>query len=230
MNRYLLTHQDTKSPIAEAFRTLRTNLQFSFLGKDVKSLLVTSAGPGEGKSTVICNLAVALAQSGKRVVLVDTDLRRPMVHKALELDNDFGLTNMLINGPTEAAISNSEIPNLFVVTSGPIPPNPAELLESEKMDQVIAFLKQGADILLFDCPPVVAVTDAAIMSRKVDGVILVSRLGVTDRGALLHAKELLDQVGAKILGVVANGVSGVNGYGYYYYYYDSNTKGAKAGL
>lgn len=218
----LITHLDPKSPIAEAFRTIRTNLQFSSLDSELRTIVITSAGPGEGKSTVLANLAVALAQSDQNVILVDSDLRRPTVHKKFNIENSIGLTNMLMKGPSDDVLREVGIPNLQVVTSGPLPPNPSELLGSKMMDKVIDYLKSKAEIVLFDCPPVVAVTDAALLGRKVDGVIMVARMGVVHQEALKNAKTLLENVQARILGVVLNGVSTAqSGYGYYYYYYDS---------
>lgn len=227
----LITHQDPKSPVAEAFRTIRTNLQFSSLDSEIRTIAITSAGPGEGKSTVLANLAVALAQSDKKVILVDSDLRRPTVHKKFGIENTTGLTNLLINGLTEDVLRDVGVPNLKVVTCGPLPPNPSELLGSKMMDKVIEFLKGHADMVLFDCPPVVAVTDAALLGRKLDGVIMTVRLGVVQQDALKRAKTLLENVQARVLGMVLNGVNAANGgYGYYYYYYyDSHDEGEVAG-
>lgn len=218
-NETLITYHDHKSPISEAFRTLRTNLQYSAVDRELKTILVTSAGPGEGKSTISANLAIAIAQSGKKVIVADADLRRPVLHKIFGADNPVGMTNMLVNGPSDECILDIGIPNLRIITSGPLPPNPAEMLASGMMEKVIAHLKEKADIVLFDCPPVIAVTDVPVLSRKVDGVLLVVRLGQVGRDLLLRAKMQLDKVQARILGVVANGVTVSNGYGYYYYYY-----------
>lgn len=221
VNDSLITHLDPKSPVAEAFRTLRTNLQFSALDRELRTLLVTSAGPGEGKSTITLNLAIAITQSGKEVILVDADLRKPVIHKRFGLRNEIGLTNILVHGPAEEALQETAVPNLKVVTSGPIPPNPAEMLASGMMDKVRDFLKERAEMVLFDCPPVVAVTDAAVLSRKVDGVLLVVQLGAVEREAARQAKALLENVDAPLLGVVINNVAESSGY-YYYYYYTSD--------
>src|SRR5690554_2450082 len=202
MDNSLITHYDPKSPVAEAFRTLRTNLQFSALDRELRTLLVTSAGPGEGKSTITLNLAIAITQSGKEVILVDADLRKPVIHKRFGLRNEIGLTNILVHGPAEEALQETAVPNLKVVTSGPIPPNPAEMLASGMMDKVRDFLKERAEMVLFDCPPVVAVTDAAVLSRKVDGVLLVVQLGAVEREAARQAKTLLENVKAPLLGIV----------------------------
>ncbi|NLY88871.1 MAG: CpsD/CapB family tyrosine-protein kinase [Firmicutes bacterium] len=221
VNNSLITHLDPKSPVAEAFRTLRTNLQFSALDRELRTLLVTSAGPGEGKSTITLNLAIAITQSGKEVILVDADLRKPVIHKRFGLRNEIGLTNILVHGPAEEALQETAVPNLKVVTSGPIPPNPAEMLASGMMDKVRDFLKERAEMVLFDCSPVVAVTDAAVLSRKVDGVLLVVQLGAVEREAARQAKALLENVDAPLLGVVINNVAESSGY-YYYYYYTSD--------
>src|SRR5690554_1477116 len=222
MDNTLITYHDPKSPVAEAFRTLRTNLQFSALDRELRTLLVTSAGPGEGKSTVITNLAVAVAQSGKSVILVDADLRKPVIHKRFGLGNDVGLTNILVHGPAESVLQDVGIANLQVVTSGPIPPNPAEMLDSGMMEKTRDFLKEKADIVLFDCPPVVAVTDAALLSRKMDGVLLVVQLGSVEREAARRAKTLLENVQAPLLGLVINNIPAAGGYYYYYYYSDED--------
>lgn len=221
VNNSLITHLDPKSPVAEAFRTLRTNLQFSALDRELRTLLVTSAGPGEGKSTITLNLAIAITQSGKEVILVDADLRKPVIHKLFGLRNEIGLTNILVHGPAEEALQETAVPNLKVVTSGPIPPNPAEMLASGMMDKVRDFLKERAEMVLFDCPPVVAVTDAAVLSRKVDGVLLVVQLGAVEREVARQAKALLENVDAPLLGVVINNVAESSCY-YYYYYYTSD--------
>lgn len=218
MDNSLITHYDPKSPVAEAFRILRTNLQFSALDRELRTMLVTSAGPGEGKSTITLNLAIAIAQSGKNIILVDADLRKPVVHKRLGLRNEIGLTNILVHGPAEEVLQESAVSNLKVLTSGPIPPNPAEMLASGMMDKVQNFLKERAEMVLFDCPPVVAVTDAAVLSRKVDGVLLVVQLGAVEREAARQAKTLLENVKAPLLGIVINNVAESAGYYYYYYY------------
>lgn len=202
-----IVSKNPKSRAAEAFRTLRTNIQFSSLDSDVKSIVVTSSAPSEGKSTVMVNLAITMAQTGKKVIIVDCDLRRPTVNKKLDLPNMEGLVNVLIQEKTaEECILPTNIPNLFALTSGPVPPNPAELLGSKKMKNLISTLGESFDIILIDAPPVIAVTDAQILSTISQGVLLIASYGSTEKQGLIKAKELLDKVGAKILGVVINKV------------------------
>lgn len=201
----LIAFKNPKSRAAEAFRTLRTNIQFSSLDNTIKSLVVTSSGPGEGKSTVMANLGTTIAQSGKRVVIVDCDLRKPTVHKKLGLPNTEGLTNVLVqNKKIEECIVSTKITNLYAMTSGPIPPNPAELLGSKKMKGMLNELVQVFDMVLIDAPPVIAVTDAQILATQVEGVLLVTSYRQTEKLALTKSKELLDKVGARILGVILN--------------------------
>lgn len=223
MLKNIISFKNPKSRAAEAFRTLRTNIQFSSLDEQIKSIVVTSAGPGEGKSTIMTNLAVTLAQSGKKVVIVDCDLRKPTVHKKMGLPNSGGITNLLVQGKKlEEILLSTVVPNLFVITSGPIPPNPAELLGTKKMKQVLTELEEAFDVVLLDAPPVIAVTDAQILSTIASGVILVTTYGVTEKFGIAKAKELLDKVGAKVFGVILNKVPEKSEnyyYGKYYYNY-----------
>ena len=197
----LVTLTDPRSPAAEAFRTLRTNLTFSGLEKPLTTLLVTSASPDADKSSVAANLAVTFAQGGRKTILVDCDLRRPAQHTLWDLPNDRGLSNFVLEGgdPPLAAMS---VADLFLLPSGPLPPIPADLISSKKMDAAIADLKSRADIVLFDAPPVVAVTDAALLATKLDGVLLVLSAGHTRREHAAQAKELLDKIKVRIVGTV----------------------------
>ena len=217
----LITHFDPKSPISEAYRTLRTNLQFKFKnGHDKMVIMVTSSAPKEGKSTTVANLAITMAQMGSRTLLVDTDLRRPVIHSIFNLQKDKGITNYLMNRLTfEEVLKPSIIDNLFIVTSGPIPPNPSEILASQEMKRFIQEAKDQFDVILFDSPPVIAVTDAAILSADVDGVVLVVKAHQTHRDAVRRAKTLLENVSANIFGSLLNGVKIEKTYGTYYYYY-----------
>jgi non-specific protein-tyrosine kinase len=218
----LITVLHPRSPISEAYRTMRTNLQFSALDRELTTLVVTSPSPKEGKSTTAANLSVVMAQAGKSVVLVDSDLRRPLIHKIFQLSNQEGLTNALLLGPTvNGQLQETGIENLRVLTSGPLPPNPSELLGSQKMEALIAQLKEEAEIIVFDTPPALPVTDAAVLSTKADGVLIVADAGKTGRGAAGQAVENLRQVGANLLGVAVNRLSprGSGNYYYYYYYY-----------
>ncbi len=213
----LVTLTDPRSPAAEAFRTLRTNIYFSGLDRSIHTLLVTTVAPVESKSTTLANLAVAMAQGDQRTILVDADLRRPTLHTLFDLNNDKGLTSLFIDakGPIEPALKDVNVPNLQVLTSGPLPPNPAEVLGSQRMLEIIEALKQRADIVLFDAPPVIAVTDAAVLGRRVDGMVLVVNAGQTRREHARRAKEQLEKLNIRIVGAVLNGASvdnAVSGY------------------
>nr|HID12946.1 polysaccharide biosynthesis tyrosine autokinase [Anaerolineae bacterium] len=202
----LITLTDPRSPAAEAYRTLRTNLTFAALDKPLETLVVTSPAPGEGKSTLLANLAVTMAQGERRTILVDADLRRPGLHEIFGITNDRGLTTMIVE---EAAMDDPPlisvgVDNLWLVPSGPLPPNPADILGSHKMEEVIAALKARADVVLFDAPPVIAVTDAAVLGTKVDGVLLVVCAGRTRREHAQRARELLERVRVRIVGAVLN--------------------------
>ena len=220
----LIVHEQPKSPIAEAYRTLRTNIQYARVDGELKVLLFSSAGPGEGKSTVAANTAVALAQAGHRVIIVDCDLRKPVQHHVFNV-NKKGLTNCLV-GESSAVdlLQETEVPNLRVLASGPIPPNPAELLGSSRMDAVIAALKEVADFLLIDCPPVIAVTDACVLARKADGVFLVLDANQVRPEMAIKAKELFENAQGVILGAILNRAEVESEHSYYYYYYGHGDK------
>ena len=205
---HLITVADPRSPVSEAYRTLRTNLDFSSLDKPIKTMLVTSAGPGEGKSTVLANLAVTTAQAGRKVILVDCDLRLPTLHNIFDLKNDVGLTTMVVDDAAMESppLRDTGVESLQLVSSGPLPPNPSELLGSRRMEEIIAALLERADVVLFDAPPVVAVTDAAVLATKVDGVLLVVNAGGTKRDYARVAKARLEKVNANLLGAVLNNV------------------------
>ncbi|NIO71899.1 MAG: polysaccharide biosynthesis tyrosine autokinase [Anaerolineae bacterium] len=215
---HLITVADPRSPVSEAYRTLRTNLDFSSLDKPIKTMLVTSAGPEEGKSTVLANLAVTTAQAGRKVILVDCDLRRPTLHNIFNLKNDVGLTTMVVDDAAMESppLQDTGVEGLQLVSSGPLPPNPSELLGSRRMEEIIAALLERADVVLFDAPPVVAVTDAAVLATKVDGVLLVINAGGTKRDYARAAKARLEKVNANLLGAVLNNVRfDVSLHGYY---------------
>ena len=202
----LIALTDPRNPAAEAYRTLRTNLTFTALDNPIETLLVTSSAPGEDKSTVIANLAVTMAQGERRIILVDADLRRPSLHEIFEVSNDRGLTSMIVEETTldDPPLVKVGVDNLWLLPSGPIPPNPAGILGSHKMEHVIDALKGRADVVLFDAPPVVAVTDAAVLGTKVDGVLLVVCAGRTRREHIERAKEQLERVHVRIVGAVLN--------------------------
>jgi tyrosine-protein kinase Etk/Wzc len=216
----LITHFAPKSPISEAYRTFRTNIQYTKLDRELKALLVTSPGPGEGKSTSVANLAITMAQMGSKALLIDSDLRRPVLHSIFNIDRRIGLSNVLVGRATiEEAAQTTEIDNLFVMPCGTLPPNPSELLGSSAMKSTLDELKRKFDIVLFDSPPIIAVTDAAVLSSQLDGVILVIKSGQTDREATFRAYTLLKNVKTRILGALLNGVHVESMYGSYYYYY-----------
>ncbi|WP_303218936.1 CpsD/CapB family tyrosine-protein kinase [Enterococcus asini] len=214
----LITIADKSSPIAEQYRTIRTNIQFASADRKIQTIVVTSSGPSEGKSTTAANIAVVFANSGQRVLLVDADMRKPTIHKTFGLTNEVGLSKVLSSNNSVLEMSRpSMVDNLFILTSGPKPPNPSELLGSTRMDQVIEEARHLYDVIIFDMPPVVTVTDAQIMASKADGTLLVVRENVTRKDALTKAKDLLEMVQAKVLGVVYNGAQNLKDQGYYYY-------------
>lgn len=224
----LIAWEDPKSVAAEAYRILRTNLQFASPDEQLQTLLITSAGPDEGKSTITANLASSLAQAGHQVIAVNGDLRRPALHQFFQVRNTVGLTSVLVGQTTlESALQETMVPRVRVLAAGPLPPNPSELLGSRRMQALMRELRQQADIVLIDSPPVIAVADAGILARLVDGCLLVVSIGKTPRDLALAAKEQLEQVGARVLGVVANGVERAAGGYYYYYYYGSSSGGQK---
>lgn len=216
----IFTLRNPKSPVSEAFRTLRTNIQFYSIDDPIKSLVVTSSGPVEGKSTVSVNIAATIAQTEKKVLLIDSDLRKPTLHRSFNMSSLKGLTNILVEGVeyTDVLHKVKEIDGLDIIGSGPIPPNPAELLGSNRMKAFIDSMNKKYDMIILDSPPIGLVTDSAILSTIVDGTILVCAVGESDINATKRAKDLLDKVNANILGVVLNKVP-INGGGYYKYHY-----------
>lgn len=201
----IITIKNPRSPIAEAYRTLRTNIQFSSFDKKIQTIVITSSGPSEGKSTTSSNLAVVMAQNGNKTILIDCDQRKSKLHKVFLTSNQKGLSDLLVgNSAFEEAVEKTEIENLDILTSGTKPPNPSELLASTKMEKFIENLREKYDCIIIDTPPVIAVTDAQIVSRYADGCLLVVASAQAEREAALKAKELLEKVGAKIIGVVLN--------------------------
>ncbi len=220
--RDLVVSLHPKSVAAEAIRSIRTNLVFMSVEQPLRTLLVTSPSPQEGKTTLAVNLAVAIAQSGKRVVLVDTDLRRPRIHHVFGLSNERGVSTVLVGEvELERTIQQTAEPGLFVVSSGPVPPNPSELLHSGGFQEFVDALAERFDIVVFDSPPVNIVTDAAVVAAQVDGVVTIAYAHRTTRDALRMAVRRIHEVGARFFGVVFNGAdkrSGSYGYGYGGYY------------
>jgi len=209
-----------RSPVSEAFRSLRTNIQFASVDIPLRTLLVTSPSPEDGKSTVAVNLGISLAQSGYSVALIDGDLRRPQVHKKLSLSNRQGITGLFVQPKItlNGTLQKTDVDGLFALTSGELPPNPAELLGSEKMYEILKQIGEQTDMIILDSPPVMAVTDAAVLAPRVDGVLLVVKPGSTKIAACKQAVEQLHRVGANILGVVLNDVE-VKRSSYRYAYY-----------
>ncbi|MFJ7667693.1 CpsD/CapB family tyrosine-protein kinase [Lysinibacillus sp. NPDC097195] len=205
MGRKLVTVSNSHSFVSEQFRTIRTNITFAMPDQEIKTILVTSATPGEGKSTNVANLGVVFAQEGKKICIVDADLRKPTMHYTFQLQNLRGLSNLLTKQYDLSDVLNStDIPNLFVLTSGPIPPNPAELLSSKAMDSVIRQLINDFDMIIFDAPPLLSVTDAQILSNKCNGTLLIVNSGAVENASVLKAKSSLEASKANILGVVLN--------------------------
>ena len=202
----LVTVSDPISPASEAYRTLRLNLQYASLDAPLHALLVTSSAPDEGKSTTLANLAVTMAQAEQRVIMVDCDLRRPSLHTLFGLSNDVGLTTMMLEDEalSEPPLLDTPIKGLRLLASGPLPPRPADLLGSQRMERVLERLKADADMVVLDAPPVMAVTDAVVLATKVDGVLLVVSAGTTKREHAQRAVERLHKVNAHIVGAVLN--------------------------
>ncbi len=216
----MITKFSPKSPISEAYRSLRTNIQFSDIDNPKRVILMTSSATKEGKSTTCVNLATTFAQMGSRVLLVDSDLRRPTLHNFFNVDRMYGLTNVLIGSLSfNDVIKRTEVENLDLITAGDIPPNPAEMVGSERMKAFLDEARARYDIVLLDSPPVVAVTDAAILTTRADATIVVVSSGMTGRSELKRAINLIQNVGSHVLGVVLNGLDIKKMYGSYYYYF-----------
>ncbi len=230
----LVVQDNPKSPVAEKIRTLRTNIQFSAVDKKIKTILITSAAPGEGKSWTAANLAVAFAQSGSRVLLVDADLRKGRQHKIFRVKNGYGFSNFLFDYSDDKKVNDKDIEkknpftetsvhNLILMTSGSVPPNPSELLQSNRMSDFVADVKENFDIVIFDGAPINVVADSVILSRIVDTTVLVTAYKSTNIKHLNDAKKAIEKVGGKIAGVVLNKMEvdrGSKEYSTYYSYYN----------
>ncbi|MCA9566074.1 MAG: CpsD/CapB family tyrosine-protein kinase, partial [Myxococcales bacterium] len=209
-----------KSSVAECCRSIRTNLHFMSPDQKLGALLVTSAGPREGKTSTAVSVATVMAQSGNRVLLVDTDMRRPRLHRALEQENTLGMSNLILGENTyEEAIQRTVVPNLDLLPCGPIPPNPTELMHTERFRTVIKELRSRYDRVIFDSPPVIAVADSMILGNFVDGVLFVIRSGQTNKEVVRRAKMNLEGINAPILGAILNDLDLEDrAYRYHYYY------------
>jgi capsular exopolysaccharide synthesis family protein len=224
MRPFLVSLLNPRSTVAEAYRSLRTNVEFLSLEKNAKAICMTSASLMEGKTTTAINLALSLAQTGKKTLLVEADLRKPFLHHAFGIQRDPGLTEVIVGnkdwreclrtvtdlmlGPlgVDTLMSTPNIDKLYVLTSGTPPPNPAEFLNSQRMTDLIASFREEFDVVLFDCPPILPVTDAAILASKTDGTLIVYRVGKIARSALKRSKTLLENVRGRVLGVVLTGL------------------------
>lgn len=221
MDKYkLIVHTDPKSLVSEAYRTLRTNIQFLSLDNPIKTIVITSAGPGEGKTTSVINLGITMAHSGSKVLLIDADLRKPAFHKIFRIYNQLGLTNVLVSElDYKERVLSTNIEGLEILPVGVIPPNPSELLASNKMKQLLNDVSKDYDFVLVDTPPAAVVTDASVLAAVADGTILVCASGQVSIDGAKRAKELLENVNANIIGVILNKIP-INrkSYSQYYYY------------
>lgn len=218
--RQLIVHNQPKSPVAEQFRNIRTNIEFAAVDTNLHSLMVTSANPSEGKTTTTGNIAVVFAQQGKKVLLIDADLRKPAMHQMFQVDNIFGLTNILTHSEKlEKCVQKTNIENLHFLPCGPIPPNPAELLGSKVMKEFLGQVYSMYDLIIFDLPPILPVSDAQIMANQCDASVLVVRSEATEKEAAVKAKSLLEAAKGKLLGVVLNDREREQSL---YYYYGAN--------
>jgi non-specific protein-tyrosine kinase len=225
----LIATNDLFAPEGEAFRIVRSNIQFAAVDRPIKTIMVTSPTPGEGKSVTVANLGVVMAQAGHRTVIVDADLRRPVQHKIFQIPTPGGLTDLLCSPESEPTsyLRTTGLENLYVITSGALPPNPSELLGSHRMEQVLNRLSELADIIIFDSPPTLLVADAVVLSNRLDGVVLVIQAGATRFGAARQAILNLQQAEANLLGGILNQVKQHQRSGYYYYhsYYSYSPNG-----
>ena len=218
----LITKDHSKSPVSEAYRTIRTNVQFSAVNKELKTIVISSATANEGKSAIISNLGVVMSQAGQKGIIMDCNFRNPTQHKIFQLPNN-GLSNCIAMPQSVLEfIQHTDIAGLDVLTSGPVAPNPSEILSSKRMNEVLEVLSKEYDYVLIDTPPILPFTDAAVMASKVDGVILLTAWGSIKPEIAIDAKNRLVQAGANIIGVILNKVEVTNGYGYGYYHYYGN--------
>ena len=216
----IISYNDPKSVISEQYRAIRTNIEYSNVDQNTKTILVTSSDKNEGKTTTVSNLAVSFANLNKKVLLIDCDLRNASIHKMFRLNNIYGLTDILAKDrAVDKCIQETELENLYVLTAGAIPPNPAEILSSDKMKNLIEDLKNIYDYIFIDTPPIGLVTDAGALSSFIDGVVLVVKSESVEKKYLEETKKKLDAVDARILGAILNSYkSEQKDYNYYSYY------------
>lgn len=215
----LITRLLPRSPVSESFRVLRTNLQFSSVDKPLRRIMITSPGPSEGKSVTLANLGVVFAEAGLRTLIVDTDLRRPVQHRVFGLENARGLSDLIVDSaPPSDYWQATEVPNLYLLPAGPTPPNPSEILSSQRMRDLITSLGEAMDVVLFDSPPALVVADASILGARVDGVLLVMDVGQTRRSMATRIVAELQRTQTPLVGLVLNRVRAHSG-GYYYHRY-----------
>ena len=217
-----IVEKKPKSVAAEAYRSLRTNIQYSSFDNKYQTLVVTSANSGEGKTTVAGNLALALAQGESKVLLVDCDMRRPSIHKTFKISNTYGISDLLVGNKKLESVANKYNDNLSIVPAGKIPPNPAEMLASKAMTAFLEEMKNYFDYIVLDTPPLQAVTDAQVLSTKVDGSLIVVRAGVTKKDAVHNAVSIIKKVKGNIIGTVLNVAETKNDK--YYYYGDESSR------
>jgi tyrosine-protein kinase Etk/Wzc len=237
LKQLLLTHYAPRSSVSEAYRSLRTNLQYFNHDKPLRSLLITSTIAKEGKSTIVSNLGIIFSQKGLKTVLIDADLRKPVLHKFFNVDLENGLTDLIIDRdmPLSKAIKKTSIENLHLLTAGNIPPNPTDLLESKRMKEIQEQLEEKFDFVLFDSPPIMVVTDAVVLSRILDGVLLIVETKKAKRDAVRAAKGIIEHVGGRLLGAVLNKARFsrmdhlYGGYSGYYHYYGYDKEGSSKG-
>ena len=217
---YIEVIHNSKSIASESYRTLRSNIQFSNFGRNLKIIVITSANPNEGKSEVSLNLTAALAQQGKKVILIDADMRKPTQHKLIDKRNNTGLSKLILGEISEDAVSHLNVNDVKfdVLTSGPVPPNPSEMLVSSTMEDILNSCIDNYDYIIVDTPPLLAATDAQIMARVADATLLVVDMQISKRKQIIEAKKRLNNVGARLLGVIANKLE-LHENSYYHYNY-----------
>jgi capsular exopolysaccharide synthesis family protein len=224
-NRDLYVHRNPTSSVAECCRSLRTNIMFSAADRELKTIVVSSANPREGKTTSVLYLGTTMAQSGQRVLIIDTDMRRPRLHMSTGVSRTVGLSNLIVGGHDyDDVIKSTEIPNLFILPCGPLPPNPAELLMSQRFKTVLEGLQSKFDRIILDSPPLQVVTDAVVLSKQTDGVILVAKSGKTLRDELKRSARMIHAVNGTVFGVIVNAIEPDSRTGYYYSYYGYTEK------